>query len=78
MNPDFVDNGLYSFTGLKFIRIPTSGVKTDILCAKDLGNFTIDSESLNGSVTPINANVANRLPGISGTVKVADRSVSKP
>ena len=69
---------MYSSTGSKFIRIPTSGVRTDILCAKDLDNSIVDSESLNGSVTPINANVANRPPGVLGTVKVADRSVSKP
>lgn len=69
---------MYSFTGLGFIRILTSGVKTDILCAKDWDNSTANSESLNGSGTPISANVANRLPGLSGTVKVADRSVSKP
>ena len=46
---------MYSFTSLKFIRIPTSGVKADILYAKDFDNSIVDSESLNGSVTPINA-----------------------
>ena len=69
---------MYSFTGLRFIGILTSGVKTDIVCAKDWDNSAPDSESLNGSGTPISANVANRLPGVSGSVKVADRSVSKP
>jgi len=62
-----------SFTSLKFIRIPTSRVKANILCAKELDNSIVDSESLNGSVTPINANVANRQPGVLDTIKAADR-----
>jgi hypothetical protein len=40
-----------SFTGLRSIRIPTSGVKTDILGVKGLDNSTADAELLNGSIT---------------------------
>jgi len=55
---------MYSFTSLNLLEYHQAELRqVFLLYAKDLDDSGVDYESLNGSVTPINANVPNRQPG---------------
>ena len=68
----------YDFKVLVNSKMPASGVKVDVVCTKDSDQSTVSSQSLNSSLSPINASVSNLVSGVLCTVRVTVTSNSKP
>ena len=68
----------YDFKVIVSSKMPTSGVKVDVVCTKDSDQSTVSSQSLTGSTSPINASASNLVAGVLCTVRVTVTSNSKP
>ncbi len=68
----------YDFRVVISSKVPSSGVKVDVVCTRDSDQAVVSSQTLNSSSSPINASVTPLVSGVLCTVKVTVTSNSKP
>ena len=68
----------YDFKTTIKSKMPSAGIKIDMLCTKDADNSAVSSQTLSGSSSSVNMSVTGLLPGVLCTVKITVTSVSKP